>query len=110
MFLSADRHHESICSGASGHCLNLSPCVTQTKPQAALGPLCPMARPLLVVDLLLPQRDAALLFQEVLPGGRLRRVQLLHVRGWHETLTIVHLHFPPVLSGKKERLESQFLP
>lgn len=78
--------------------------------QTSTGPPPPPARPLLVVDLLLPQRDAALLFQEVLPGGRLRRVQLLHVGSRHEALPVVHFHFPPVLQAKRDCLHGKFLP
>ena len=78
--------------------------------QTSTGPLPPPARSLLAVDLLLPQRDAALLFQEVLPGGRLRGVQLLHVGSRHEALPVVHFHFPPVLQGKGDCLHGKFLP
>lgn len=52
---------------------------------------------LLAVDLLLPHGDAALLLQQVLPGGGLGRVQLLHIGSRNEALAVVHLHLPPVL-------------
>lgn len=61
---------------------------------------------LLVVDLLLAEGDAAVLVQQVLPGRRLGRVQLLHVGRGDEALPVVDLHLPPVLQqGRGQRSE-----
>lgn len=61
---------------------------------------------LLVVDLLLAEGDAAVLVQQVLPGRRLGRIQLLHVGRRDKALPVIDLHLPPVLQqGRGQRLE-----
>lgn len=60
-----------------------------------------ISQSLLVVDLLLAQRDAALLLQEVLSGCRLGRIQFLHIGSRYKSLTVIDFHLPPVLEVKK---------
>lgn len=67
---------------------------------------------LLILNLILAQRNAAMLVQEVLPGGRLVGVQLLHIGSRNKALAVVHLHLPPILPEKatREQVESRALP
>ena len=101
--------HQNSRSEASGHCLKLGLRGMWSKPRETPRPLWSPAWPLLVVNLLLPHSNAALLLQKVLSGSRLGRVQLLHIRGWHETLTVVHFHLPPVLRRQRDNWNTSSL-